>query len=87
MLNRRSGLSYKSWRAVNFGIILSLVILLIVGLSDINKIICQAVLDTTHLPFQKLSSSLLELANVNGPLATYRVVPTRDGGFRLKYVE
>jgi hypothetical protein len=28
----------------------------------------------------------VELENVNGHLATYRVVPTRDGGFRLAYV-
>jgi rod shape-determining protein MreC len=65
MLNRRSGLSYKSWRTVNLGLILSLVIMLIVGLSDVNKIICQAVLDTTHLPFHKLSTTFLDLADVS----------------------
>ncbi|MDH3889851.1 MAG: rod shape-determining protein MreC [candidate division Zixibacteria bacterium] len=65
MLNRRSGLSYKSWRAVNLGVILSLVIILVVGLPGFNKLICQAVLDATHLPFQKVSSTVLDLDGVN----------------------
>ena len=29
----------------------------------------------------------VEIENVNGHLATYRVVPSRDGRFRLKYME
>lgn len=65
MLNRRSGLSYKSWRAVNLSVLLSVVIVLIVGLPGVNKIICQAVLDTTHRPFQKLSSTVRDLSDVN----------------------
>ena len=65
MLNRRSGLSYKSWRAVNLGLILSFVIMLIVGLPGVNKIICQAVLDTTHLPFKEIKSTVQYLSNVN----------------------
>lgn len=65
MLNRRSGLSYRSWRAVNLGLILSLVIMLIVGIPGVNKIICQAVLDVTHLPFQKLSLTIEILSDVN----------------------
>lgn len=28
----------------------------------------------------------VDLENVNGHLATYRVMPNRDGGFRLAYV-
>jgi rod shape-determining protein MreC len=39
--------------------------MLIVGLPGVNKSICQAILDTTHLPFQKLSSTIEDLAEVN----------------------
>ncbi len=35
---------------------------------------------------EKQGKLFVELENVNGHLATYRVMSSRDGGFRLKYV-
>jgi len=36
--------------------------------------------------FEEEGSLFVELSNVNGPLATYTVTPTQDGGFRLAHV-
>ncbi|MCK4373444.1 MAG: rod shape-determining protein MreC [candidate division Zixibacteria bacterium] len=65
MLNRKSGLSYKSWRAVNLGLILFFVIILIVGSWEVNIKICGAILATTHYPFEEVESAVEILSDVN----------------------
>lgn len=65
MLNRKSGLSYKSWRVVHLAVILIFVATLILKLPNVNQWIGDAIIDTAYSPFFKIRWTVRDLVGTN----------------------
>ncbi len=65
MLNRKSGLSYKSWRIVHLAVILIFVAALILELPNVNQLIGGAIIDTAYSPFSKIRWTVRDLIGTN----------------------
>jgi rod shape-determining protein MreC len=62
MVNRKSGLSYKSWRTVHFAVILLFILTLILQLPKVNSFVSEVVQATAYVPFHKVRSAIVSLA-------------------------
>jgi len=61
MMPRKSGLSYKSWRTVNFAFILVIILVLVLRLPGLNQMIGGAIVAATYTPFRQVQAAVEDI--------------------------
>jgi len=62
MTNRKSGLSYKSWRTVQFATVLVFILALILNLPAVNSFVGGAIITSAYTPFEKIRTAVISVA-------------------------